>query len=412
MVESVGRIGGGPRPLSEVALARMIWPLLSIGFASQLPLQVSTIFLLAMATTADSTPAVIGSLRGLGGLAALVAGVLAAPLIDRLPRARSAALGLLGLSGAALLGSLGQVPTIAACFLLSGAATAVLLPSIQAAGADGRPSALGIRAATMIASMPALAGMLSAPLLALPAEVWGWQGDYLAIAVLELLLALVALRALSHDLPPDVARPGYLAAFQAIGKIPALVGLLLGQTLRSALFAVGFTYLASFLVEEHGLSVPAISLVITLCALSFFIFNNLAARLGSAAPRSGGWGPVRLLLVGIVVTVLSGPLVFLVPGLWLILVVLTVFTGSGGLFMGGLIGLVVQRYPTQRGAVMGLNVSGINLGMFAGASLGGLGLALGGYPGLAVMLGLLGLLALGIVLWSLLLAPGRPTGPR
>lgn len=35
-------------------------------------------------------------------------------------------------------------------------------------------------------------------------------------------------------------------------------------------------------------------------------------------------------------------------------------------------------------------------------------LTLGSYNGLAATLGLLGLLALGLVLWSLLLAPGRP----
>ena len=83
-------------------------------------------------------------------------------------------------------------------------------------------------------------------------------------------------------------------------------------------------------------------------------------------------------------------------------VLLTVLhTASHGASFVGIIGLLIGRYPTLRGAVMGLNVAGSNLGTFGGAVLGGVGLALGGYPGLAASLlavALPGLVCLGIAI--------------
>jgi predicted MFS family arabinose efflux permease len=393
--------------MGDLALARTIWPLLMAAFLSQLPITGSTIFLLAMSQTAGSEVAVIGSLRGLGGLAALVAGVLAAPLIDRLPRAWSVAVGLVGLGGAALLAAVGQVWAFAAFFLLAGAASALLLPAIQAAGADDRPGPLGLRAATMIAGFPSLAGLLAAPLLAFPSELIGWQRVYAAICAAFLLLALVAIRTLSKAPPPDVARPGYLAAFQVVGRVPALIGLLLAQMLRAGLFAAAFTYLATYLVERYTLEVPAIALVISSCSLAFLLGNNLAGRLGSrsfsASPSRRG--TVRLLVVSLAVSVSAVPAVFLVQSLGAVVLLLMAFTGSGGSFMAALIGLVVQRFPRHRGAVMGLNIAGINLGTFGGASLGGLGLAVGGYLGLAAVLAGVGLIALLLALWSVRALP-------
>jgi predicted MFS family arabinose efflux permease len=88
-----------------------------------------------------------------------------------------------------------------------------------------------------------------------------------------------------------------------------------------------------------------------------------------------------------------------------VVALLMAFTGSGGSFMAALIGLVVQCFPRHRGAVMGLNIAGINLGTFAGASVGGLGLAVGGYLGLAAVLAGVGLVALLLVLWSVRALP-------
>ena len=55
----------------------------------------------------------------------------------------------------------------------------------------------------------------------------------------------------------------------------------------------------------------------------------------------------------------------------------------------------------MRGALLGLNVAGQNLGIFTGAAVGGIGLWLGSYVGLAATLALLTALALIVTLRAL-----------
>ena len=83
------------------------------------------------------------------------------------------------------------------------------------------------------------------------------------------------------------------------------------------------------------------------------------------------------------------PLGLLVPSLPLAMVVAGLTAGTHGATIAATISLLVRRYAPLRGAVLGLNAAGLNLGLFAGASLGGLALGAGGYPGLALALALL-----------------------
>ena len=92
---------------SDRTLVLSLWPLLAASFVATLPLQVSLLFVAAIAADLGSSVAVIGRSRGLGGLAALLAGALAAPLIDRLPRARLVPAALATLATATVLGAAG-----------------------------------------------------------------------------------------------------------------------------------------------------------------------------------------------------------------------------------------------------------------------------------------------------------------
>src|SRR5690606_17948564 len=80
--------GGIP---GDLRMAADLWPVLLAGAVGLLPFTVFGNFLVPMAEDAGTGVAALGSLRGLGGLAALVVGVALAPLIDRLPKKRAAA---------------------------------------------------------------------------------------------------------------------------------------------------------------------------------------------------------------------------------------------------------------------------------------------------------------------------------
>lgn len=62
-----------------------LWPLLVAAALGLVPFTVMSTFLVPIAQGAGASVEVVGGMRGLGGVAALAVGALAAPLVDRLP---------------------------------------------------------------------------------------------------------------------------------------------------------------------------------------------------------------------------------------------------------------------------------------------------------------------------------------
>ncbi|MEO6087189.1 MAG: MFS transporter, partial [Umezawaea sp.] len=107
----------------DLRMARALGPVLFAAAVGLLPFTVFSTFLVPIAEQAGSGVAAMGSLRGLGGLAALAVGAGMAPLLDRLPRQHVAAAGLalLGLSSA--LGATGYFTAMVAFAVLVGVGT-------------------------------------------------------------------------------------------------------------------------------------------------------------------------------------------------------------------------------------------------------------------------------------------------
>ncbi|NEC29116.1 MFS transporter, partial [Streptomyces sp. SID8111] len=70
----------------DLAMARALWPVLLASAVGLLPFTVFSTYLVPIADHAGSGVAAVGGLRGLGGLAALLAGTALAPLLDRVRR--------------------------------------------------------------------------------------------------------------------------------------------------------------------------------------------------------------------------------------------------------------------------------------------------------------------------------------
>jgi predicted MFS family arabinose efflux permease len=51
--------------------------------------------------------------------------------------------------------------------------------------------------------------------------------------------------------------------------------------------------------------------------------------------------------------------------------------------------LLVRRSDALRGSALSVNAAGMSMGTFVGAAVGGAGLGLGGFPGLALVFGLI-----------------------
>ena len=97
-----------------------------------------------------------------------------------------------------------------------------------------------------------------------------------------------------------------------------------------------------------------------------------------------------------VATVALAPLVFIAPTVPLALAATAAFCIATGVATATVVSLLIRRYSAQRGAVMGLNTVGLNVGTFAGASLAGVALGVGGYLWLALTLVAMALAAVGM----------------
>jgi len=368
---------------------RTLWTLMVASFVSTLPITATSLFVAPIAAELQTTAAMVGGLRALGGVAALLVGFALAPLIDRVPRAPTVSGGLVLIAIASLLVTVGQLPGLITFYLLFGMTRAALAPTLQAASADRLDGPAAGRAATAMGSAQNLSGVLAGPLLAIPALLAGWQGAFVAMCAATAGLGLLCALVLDWRRPAGVARAGYRAAFRIVAQAPGALPLLAASSLRSCAQFALVTFLATFFAEQFGTSTALVAWVWFLGAGACCLVNLLVGRVANPAPGqdADGWrSPTRLLLAGSWVMAVFAPLVFVSPTVALAISVTVAFAVGLGASQAALDSVLVRRYVEVRGAVMGLNAAGVNVGMIGGASVAGASLSVGGFPGLAVML--------------------------
>jgi predicted MFS family arabinose efflux permease len=395
------------RPIAEAeaplpGCLRVAGPLGSILLAAAvglLPFTVFGAFLVSIADGAGRGVAVVGGLRGLGGLSGLLIGAALAPLLDRFRREWVLAAGLVLLGTAALLGATGRLEALALFCLLVGAATSVLSPALTASAADRFGSeAAAARAATLVTATQSLTAVLAPPLVALAALLWGWKGDLVAIAVLSLALAAwFALRPHRAGYGPRRQWLGYLATYRALARVPGALPLLAVGLLRTAAFMGYLAYLAAFYHAKFALAPGAFALVWALSGASFFVGSLLAGRFVNSPDR--WWGrPERLLVLGLLVALAAIGGFYFASSLPAALLLTSLLGASHATVAACVVSLLVRRCGPLRGSALGVNAAGMSLGVFVGAALGAVGLGVVGYPGIAAVLGTLTLGALSAAL--------------
>lgn len=393
-----------PAAIGDYALIAQLWPLLATAFASSMVVPAVSLYIAPIARDLGTTTAVVGGLRAFSGVAALGVGIGLAPLIDRAPRAVTVMVCLLLTAIATVCVSIGSLVGLIAFNIVLGATMAVLLPALQAASADRFDGPASGRAVAIIVSIGPLANILTGPLLILPSLAAGWRGAFVVMAVACVLVAALAARTLSWRRPENVTRTGYRQAFAQVARAPGAIAALSLTTLRSCLWFGWFTYLAAFFTERFTGTPGLVAWVWLLGASAFFGATVLTGRLTNAQAdrdRSARPSPLAILSVCVPANLLLAPLTYLAPTVPLALTATVAFCVTSGATQAALSSLLIRRYAPIRGAVMGLNSAGTNVGMIAGATLAGLGLGLGGYSVLAATLVLLGVPAIGALLYTL-----------
>src|SRR5262245_57057392 len=140
------------REAAQPNMIATIWPLLLVALVGNLPNPAINIFVGPLSGAYGLSPSTIGSMRGIGGGTALLIGFLAAPLLDRFPRAAAVLLGLSFVAITAFLPLTGHIMGLTLAFVALGAALAITQPAIQAACGDYFSGPEAGRAASLVQS--------------------------------------------------------------------------------------------------------------------------------------------------------------------------------------------------------------------------------------------------------------------
>ena len=359
-------------------IVRLVWPAMVAGMVGLFPFTVFSTFLVPIADGAGADVAAVGTLRGLGGVAALAAGVALAPLLGRWPRHRTVACSLALLALSSAVATTGTYAALVGFCLGIGVATAALTPSLLAL-VTARFTERGdsARAATLVTTSTTLAAVLAGPVVGGVAAWRGWEGALWVTTALAGAVGLSFLLRGSRSAPDDGPTPGYRAAFgllRARRDLLALVGI---AGLRTTSFMGYLAFLAASYHDRFDLDAGAFTLVWTLSGASFVVGGYLAGRWARDDRPAAARRLRALLVAGLGGGLVAGLTVFLVPSLGVALVSTAVMGFSHAVVGATVTSLIAHRAGELTTTAFSLQAAGMSLGVFTGAALTSSGSASG-----------------------------------
>lgn len=261
------------------------------------------------------------------------------------------------------IASTGFMILIAARMLLGLSSGVFIVAAFSAAAKLVPVEKIGSAIGTIILGFSS-AMILGVPLGVALTEMYSWQSIFLFLGIggFVILLGLaLLLPQIEGDAPvPFKQQAGVLAN-------PVILYALLLVLFREAGNSVMFTYIASFLGDILHRSTAEIGLMMLLFGLA----GAVGSRIGGSAVDK--WGSAKLIMIGVFIHVLallllplavhSFPLAITLLSLW-IMSMFTLGPATQTYF--------IERAPQSSNLIISLNISVTQVGIAAGAGLGGL----------------------------------------
>ncbi|MDA8218340.1 MAG: MFS transporter [Dehalococcoidales bacterium] len=387
----------GQGELAQVATPRLLLVLLcGVAFATSLNNAMLNPVLPDIADSLGVPIAAAGQLATAsmitGAMAALVMGTLS----DVYGRRTFVVGGLVALGVASL--ALAFAPTFAWALLgrtLAGFGY-VMAVTLAIVG-DWYGGAQRDRAAARILAADAVAWIAGVPIVAVAAQLLGWRAGVAGYAVVVLSVAVACLAWLPNR-RSQMSRVALRSVLRTIwrehrGRSELLL-VLAANGARSTCTMGFLAYASAFYREVFGLATWQVGPLIAVTAVAFVLGTIAGGR------WSGTVGPRRLSALGCLLTgtfICVNPLM---PTLVLATLATLLFAMFGGITNSTLIALLLRLATANRGATMALNSTLVSLGNALGVSVGGIGLAALGYPGLGLAVAAFAALAAGLVYTS------------
>jgi MFS transporter, DHA1 family, multidrug resistance protein len=276
---------------------------------------------------------VTGCLLGIG-----IGQVLWGPMSDRFGRRPVILIGVIGWAAASVASALSaDAGTLIAVRVVAGLCGAACIVAARSVVRDITADERSRAARIGVLSLVSAAAPVVAPLLgAVVAAIWGWRADFVALAIVGTILAVLFGVVVPETLPAESRTTGGLGIVRGLSA--ALHDReLLSIALPLAAFAFGFyAYVAttSFIVErEFGYPPLVFGIVFGANALAMVGANLLFRRLVRRHP------PASLMATGLAIGALSGGMLLvcalLAAPAWVDGIATLVFAASAGFVLPG-----------------------------------------------------------------------------
>ena len=360
--------------------------------------------LVALSDEFDVSVAAAGQLAAVTFAAWAISVISVGPISDSFGRRPVAVLGLTLLSASVIASSF--APSFSALLglrVLTGLSGGMIPPNSMAAVADVLTPAKRARAFGILMAVASMSSVAGVPLVALMTSAGGWRVPFFVIGCLLFVCAVL------HWLwYPKIERAGsrtfsFLSRYKQMARISLFQTALAANLLQRMAFYATFSYLAAYLISEHGFSVGATAIPLAIAGVGGVVGSIMAGSVANMRRRAqmvagsavvGGlaawllfsfdvtaWATVGVALVGITFISIGWPT---------FLALSTEISGSSQATAVGMLGASNQ------------------MGGVGGAALGGAFLALGGFSTIGFFC--LGAVLLSAVVLQFGMSPSRSSG--
>jgi predicted MFS family arabinose efflux permease len=331
--------------------------------------------LVALAAAFDTSVAAAGQLAAAIGISWGITAPLVGPISDVYGRRRVGLAGLVlmtaGILGSALAWSYWALLT---CRLITGVGAAMIPPNSMAAIADHFPPAQRGTPISILLCVSFFGVAIGTPAVAVLVEMGGWRLPFYVVGAL-----LVAVWGLQWYWFPqrtlEARTMSFFAHFREAGRSIRLWYVLVANIFYQTAALGIFVYLVAFLIHTYGMKQGETALPLAAVGTGAMLGSLLGGYVAGRHYRLA-WAALALLLGGVCVSVALT--VSVSPWTAIILccasaLLLTIFEPVTW-------ALAAEFAEEARATANGLLATSNQLGIIGGASVGGLVLALGGFP--------------------------------
>ncbi|MCI0788078.1 MAG: MFS transporter [Chloroflexi bacterium] len=347
--------------------------------------------LVAIAAEFDTSVAVAGQLATATFSAWAVSVVSVGPLSDSFGRRPVALIGLsllsIGVLASAFAPNLG---ILMALRVVTGLGGGMIPPNSLAAVADSVTPARRAQTVAGLMAFTSLSSVIGVPLVAVAADLGGWRLPFLVIGSLLAACALLNWFWFPKSEGAGLRSFSFFSRYRTLLAIPIFrVALTVNFAQRIAYMAL-FSYLATYLIDSYDMSVGAVALPMAFVGIGTVIGTYAGGPVAIRKDR------MPLIAASVVTGGLAALLLFSIDvPLW---AAVAIATGAIALIsVGWPVMLTLSTEVSSQSRATGVGLLGLSnqTGAVGGAAMGGVLLAVSGFPGV-------GYLCLGAAVFSAL----------